>query len=191
MNSVPETTSVTAPAPRCLTDVGETTRWFNQEVQPHEQALRSYVRSRFPTVDVDDVVQDSYLKILKAHARGTVAVAKTYIFAIARNSALAVFRRRKFFSDVPVSELPEWRVLDQSPDAATVMNLRQQYELAEAAIQQLPPRCREIIQLAAFEQLRPADIAIRLGLAEATVYVQLARGFRRCADYLRARGELP
>lgn len=191
MNSVPETTSVAAPAPRCLADSGNSARWFVEEVQPHEQALRTYLRSRFPTVDVDDVVQDSYLKILKAHAQGTVAVAKTYVFAIARNSALAVFRRRKFFSDVPVSELPEWRILDQNPDAATVLNLRQQYELAESAIQQLPHRCREIIQLAAFEQLRPAEIATRLGIAEATVYVQLARGFRRCADYLRARGELP
>ncbi len=190
MNSLPETTSVAAPAPRCLADSGDSARWFAEEVQPHEQALRTYLHSRFPTVDVDDVVQDSYLRILKAHARGTVAVAKTYIFAIARNSALAVFRRRKFFSDVPVIDLPEWRILDQNPDPAMVMNLRQRYELAEAAIRQLPPRCREIIQLAAFEQLRPADIAARLGIAEATVYVQLARGFRRCADYLRERGKL-
>lgn len=122
-------------------------------------------------------------------------MAKTYIFAIARNSALAVFRRRKFFSDVPVSELPEWRILDQNPDAAKVMNLRQQYELAEAAIRQLPPRCREIIQLAAFEQLRPAEIATRLGIAEATVYVQLARGSGRVpgiahvADDARSRAQ--
>jgi hypothetical protein len=28
----------------------ETSRWFAQEVHPHEGALRSYLRTRFPTI---------------------------------------------------------------------------------------------------------------------------------------------
>jgi RNA polymerase sigma factor (sigma-70 family) len=165
-------------------------RWFAEEVHPHEPALRSYLRGRFPSVDTDDVVQESYLRLLKMRARGPVECAKAYVFAIARNTALAVFRRRKFVSDTPVNELPDWCILDQNPDAAAVTNARQQFALAEEAIDHLPSRCREVIRLAAFEQLPAKEIAGKLGIAESTVYVQLARGFRRCSDYLRERGEL-
>ena len=174
-----------------MPDAREQNRWFIEEVQPHEPALRSYLRSRFPSVDPDDVVQESYLKLLKIRTRGTVDSAKSYVFAIARNTALALFRRAKFISDVPVNELPDWCIVDQSPDAAALANTRQQYALAEEAIDYLPRRCREIFRLAAFERLPPREIAARLGIAESTVYVQLARGFRKCADYLRERGELP
>jgi len=131
------------------------------------------------------------LKLLKVRAWGTVDSAKSYVFAIARNTALALFRRAKFISDTPVNELPDWCILDQSPDAAAIVNTRQQFALAEEAIEYLPRRCREIVRLAAFEQLPPREIAARLGVAESTVYVQLARGFKKCADYLRERGELP
>ena len=166
-------------------------RWFAEEVQPHEPALRSYLRNRFPSVDTDDVVQESYLRLLKVKAAGSIASAKVYMFAIARNTALAVFRRRKFTSNVPISELPDWCILDENPDAAAVTNLRQQFALAEQAIEHLPPRCRDVIRLAAFEGLSPKEIAASLGIAESTVYVQMFRGFKRCADYLRERGELP
>ncbi|MBI4625089.1 MAG: RNA polymerase subunit sigma-24, partial [Verrucomicrobia bacterium] len=34
-------------------------RWFAEEVQPHEAALRTWLHGRFPDLkDVDDVVQD-------------------------------------------------------------------------------------------------------------------------------------
>ena len=162
-------------------------RWFAEEVQPHEAALRGYLHRQFPSVEADDVVQESYLKLWRAGAR--VDSAKAYFFSIARNTALTLFRRRKIFSDVPVSELPEWRIADAAPDAAEVTDAQQRMDLAVAALDRLPPRCREIWVLAALEHLSPAEIGARLGLAESTVYVQLARGVKQSARYLRERGE--
>jgi len=189
--SNPSTTEPSPAADQARLPAPSLSKWFEEEVQPHEVALRSYLRSRFPSVEADDVVQESYLRLLKVRARGGVESVKAYVFTIARNTALAVFRRRKFISDVPVNNLPDWCILDESPDAAAMANTHQQFMLAEEAIEQLPARCRAVITLAAFEQLSPRDIAQRLGIAESTVYVQLARGFKKCAEYLRERGELP
>ena len=178
MNSS-DSASVRLPAASAVTttpDVREQNHWFTTEVQPHEPALRSYLRSRFPSVDPDDIIQESYLKLLKVRAWGTVDSAKSYVFVIARNTALALFRRAKFISDTPVNELPDWCIVDQSPDAAAIANTRQQFALAEEAMEHLPSRCREIMRLAAFERLPPREIAARLRIAEATVYVQLASG---------------
>ena len=167
----------------------EDARWFAEEVQPHEPALRGYLRSQFPSIDTDDVVQESYLKLLKARTAGKVTSTKAYFFSVARNTALTLFRRRRIYSEVPVNELPEWRVLDGGPDAAETTNHHLRIALAVEAIGQLPARCQEICRLAAWERMAPADIASRLGIAESTVHVQLARGMMKCAAYLRERGE--
>lgn len=79
-------------------------RWFAEEVRPHEPALRAWLQSRFPDLsEVDDVVQESYLSMLRARRNGSIGSANNYLFAVARNAALAVFRKRKL--DLRVSNL--------------------------------------------------------------------------------------
>jgi hypothetical protein len=47
----------------------DSSRWFAEQVQPHEGMLRAWLRSRFPTEnDVDDVVQEAYARVLEARA---------------------------------------------------------------------------------------------------------------------------
>ena len=51
----------------------ENTRWFAEEVQPHEPSLRSYLRAVFPSFpDIDDLVQESYARLIRARETGTV-----------------------------------------------------------------------------------------------------------------------
>lgn len=164
-------------------------RWFADEVLPHEAQLRGFLRRQFPAVEADDVVQESYLKLLRSGAAERIASGRAYLFTIARHTALTFFRRRRIFSDVPVNELPDWRVVDETADVTAGLERQHRLELAVGAVDQLPARCREILRLAAIERMTPAQIAARLGLAESTVYVQLARGVRRCAEHLRARGD--
>jgi RNA polymerase sigma-70 factor (ECF subfamily) len=40
----------------------ETTAWFTKEVQPHESVLRSYLIGIARPSDVDDLVQESYMR---------------------------------------------------------------------------------------------------------------------------------
>lgn len=166
---------------RCLAD----------EVSQHDTALRCYVRSKFPTLDADDVVQESYLRLLRTHTSRQIASTKAYLFTIARNTALTLFHRRRIYSDTPVNELPDWRVLDGGADAAQACAAQERIELMTQAIAQLPDRCRAVMQLAVLRGCSNTVIAQSLGLSENTVRVQLSRGIRKCADYLRERGERP
>lgn len=151
--------------------------------------MRGYLRNHFPEIEADDVVQESYLKLLRVRATDRIASAKAYFFSVARNTALTMARRRKIYSATPVNELPNWRVVDGRADAAETANSEQQRELVVDAISQLPGRCREIVALSAVEGLSYAEIAARLGLSESTVRVQVARGIQKMASYLRNCGE--
>ena len=169
----------------------ETARWFAQEVQPHESILRSYLRRKFPSLpDVDDVVQESYLKLLRAHLDGTLRSARGFLFTAARNAALDVFRRgKKNFHQSLVEDTP-CSVLEERPTVSETVSRAQELDLLAEAVEALPPRCRQVLKLRKIHGLSHKEIAARLGISERTVNVQVGIGVRKCADYLQRRGVL-
>lgn len=167
----------------------EQASWLADEVIPHEAAVRGYLRNRFPSADVEEVVQESYLKLLKARAAGRISSTKAYFFSIARNTAINLFHRKRIYSETPVSELPAWRVLDNGPDAVASIDAAERIEIVTEALNQLPPRCRDVLRFAVLHGYSNAEIARELGIAENTVRVHLGRGLKKCARYLREHGE--
>ncbi len=174
--------SIPTSAESALADQAQ---WYSREVEPHERALRNYLTRRFPSVEADDVIQESYFKLFRARSSGPILSAKAYLFAIARNTALTVFRRRRLFSDTPLSDVAELPAAGLEWARPDLGEADERLQLAIAVIDSLPRRCREVVKLAALEHQSPAEIARRLGIAESTVYVQLAAGVRKCAERLR------
>jgi RNA polymerase sigma factor (sigma-70 family) len=167
-------------------------QWFKDEVQPHDTSLRAYVRGRFPAVrDVDDVVQESYLRIWQARARHPIQSARAFLFRIARNLALDIVRHDRRSPIKVVTDLSHLFVIDDRPDAAAAASRQQEIALLVDAIDALPARCREIFILRKLRGVSQKDIAARLGLSEQTVQVQAARGLRRVADSLRRQLSQP
>lgn len=163
-------------------------KWFAEDVQPHDASLKAWLRGRFPSVrDVDDVVQESYLRIWKARALHPIDSAKAFLFRIARNLALDTLRHERHSPINVVTDLSQLFVIDDRPDAAALATRQQEIELLVEAIDALPARCREIFILRKIQGVSQKDIATRLGLSEQTVQVQAARGLRRVAESLRRR----
>lgn len=158
-------------------------------MQPHENSLRSYLRSVFPSLpDIDDLVQESYARLIRAREAGRVSYVKAFLFTTARNAALDLFRRRKVVSIDGVANLEELSVFEESPDASEAVNKQQELELLSAAVRTLPERCRQVLTLRLLYALSHKEIAAELRISEHTVKAQLAKGMRRCADYFAERG---
>lgn len=168
-------------------------RWFTDEVYPHDAQLKAHLRGSFPSVrDVDDVVQDSYLRIWKARASQPIQSAKSLLFTIARRLALNVIRKNSRSPVFAVTDLDRLCVLDNAPDAARAAETAQEIELLVAAIDSLPARCREIFILRRLQSVPQKEIAARLGLSEETVQRQAANGLCRCEKFiLRRLKDLP
>lgn len=162
-----------------------------ENIRPHEAAVRGYLQSTFPAVDPDDVVQESYLKLLRAKTLGHVASAKAYFFSVARNTAITIFRRNQIYAATPIYDLPDSYILQDGADVSESINAEHRHELVIQAVDLLPARCRDILQFAVFHGMSNAEIATKLGLAEVTVRVQLARGMKRIVGYIREQGERP
>jgi RNA polymerase sigma-70 factor (ECF subfamily) len=163
--------------------------WFAKEVQPHGASLRSYVRRAFPTVnDVDDVVQESFLRIWKARLAQPIHSSKAFLFKVARHLALDLVRRGQVSPINHVRDLSALNVVEDSRGVAESADANEKMLALADAVASLPTRCREIVILRKFKGLSQKEVAAHFGLSERTVEVQVARGVRRCEDYLRKRG---
>jgi RNA polymerase sigma factor (sigma-70 family) len=174
----PQSNPVTAAA-------SETARWFAEEIAPHEGALRAYLSSWLNPVEIDDIVQETFARVLRAHERAAIASPRGLLFAIARNTARTLHRDRNVVEFLPITETVASRVLDEAPGVVETVCRQQDADRLRAAIADLPPRCREILVLRKFENLSHREIAQKLGIAEHTVEAQLTKALQRCGKFLK------
>ena len=167
----------------------EQTRWFTEEVHAHDSHLKAYLRGSFPAVrDVEDVVQESYLRIWKARMARPIASAKAFLFQVARHLAIDAVRESKATPVDPLRDLSAVTVIDDRPNAADALCYQEKVSLVATALTQLPARCREVFILRKFKQVPQRDIAAQLGISERTVESQVTRGMKLMETYLRKHG---
>lgn len=169
----------------------ETAAWFAKEIQPHEGVLRNYLRSIARPSDIDDLVQESYARLLRMREQHRMRSPRGLLFTLARNAAHDLFRRRGKAATTPLSDHESITLLDEAPCTTEVVSRGQEIELLADAIEALPERCRAVFVLRQFENLSQREIAGRLGIAEHTVESQLTKALRRCEDFFAASGVVP
>lgn len=170
----------------------EQARWFAEEVIPHEPKLRAWLRGRFPSLqDADDLVQEVYTRLLRAHATGPVACPRAFLFVTARNLALNQLRHRRIERPNGVAEIDAMTLVDERAGVSEAVAHAEDFQLLIRAIQDLPERCRQVITLRKIYGLSQREVAAQLGIAEATVEAQGAIGVRKCIEFFRRHGYRP
>lgn len=110
----------------------------------------------------------------------------TWIYGIAHFKALAARRaamRNKRSKVIPV----DFETLSRAPSPEVLQDhveSREEVRRVRQAIQALPQRYRQVIELAFFENLPYSEIARRLGMAEGTVKTQISRARDRLRKQL-------
>ena len=105
----------------------EQARWFATEVQPHRPALRAWLLARFPTLpDVDDLVQESLARLLRARETGPINSARALLFTTARNLALDAVRRQRVVRFEPITDETPSSVLADGTDVVATVSKQQE-----------------------------------------------------------------
>ena len=120
--------------------------------------------------DVEDVVQDCFVRLLEASVEPRNV--RAWLYAAVRNRCIDLLRQSS----------PAVEPLAVGQEAATDEE-QQERSLREArlweAIDALPARCREVFLLSKRDGLTYAQIAQRLGLSEKTVEHQVSKALKR------------
>ncbi len=169
----------------------EQTVWFSESVRRHEPALRAFLSRRFSSLpDHDDLIQETYVRLLRVSDPARLVHAKAFLFTTARNVAIDHVRRARRTPVDSLDDAAETALLDPTPGAADVLDHAQRYEAMLSAVGTLPERCREVMLLRYVDGFTAQEIAAHLGLAAATVRVHLMKGVRDCGQFFREHGLL-
>lgn len=160
---------------------------LGQELYEHRPALRAFLARRIRDhSELEDYIQDVYLRALSSGRGGPVRNWRGYLLRIA--SSLIVDRNRRDTTRQrsrhhPLDEVPEQAdTSDASPEAHAVA--RDQLALVRRELELLTPVARDCFVLVRIEGLRPSEAARRLGLTEKSVTRHLERTMARLAQTL-------
>ena len=169
----------------------EQARWFVDEVLPHEGDLRAWLKSRFSMIeDVNDLVQEAFSRLLKAHDSGPIVNPRAYLFVVSRNLALNQLRHLKYEWPRGARKVDPMSILDDVNNPQEAMVLEEELQHLIHAIQSLPNRCRQVMTLRKIYGLSQKEVAEKLGITVHTVEAQGRIGLRKCIAYFRQHGYL-
>lgn len=174
---------VAVPESKCwLRDVE---RWFGANLSPYERDFLGLARRLTGDIEAArDIVHDAYAKVLAGDTWSTLTHPRAYVMRIVYNLGLNKLRHARV---VPMQQYGKTETVsyaDLAPDAFETLSSRQEIQRLMDAIARLPPQCRKVITLRKIEEMRPGQIAERLGISLSMVEKHLARGLVLLAGYL-------
>jgi RNA polymerase sigma-70 factor (ECF subfamily) len=139
--------------------------------------------------DAEDIAQDACVRALGLTQREAVRDPVHYLMRIARNLFVDRQRSRKRESALFRSLGDVEPKAGNAVDPERILAGKQDLRHVLAAIETLPPRCREAFTLHRFHGLSYAAIARRMGVSTGTVEKHIAQAMVRITRSLRTAGE--
>ena len=131
--------------------------------------------------DADDIVQDTFLKAFNAlHSYNQTFPFPAWLYKIASNTCIDYFRRKRI-RPISIENINRdgGDIYDIIPDKSipiddNIINNETKEELLKA-VEQLPLRYKQCIQLRHFEELSYEEISLKMNLPLGTVKITLFR----------------
>lgn len=165
--------------------------WFLNQIFPHRVTLQRYLRRLgVAHEDVEDLIQEVYLRIYGVSDYAGVESPQALLLTIAHNLAVERARKRQRQATDSVPDFETLEVAAFAPAADERLDARRRFESFCAAVDTLPPVCRRAFVLRKVYKLSHDEIADVLGISHSTIEKHVVKGLRRCRDYLRERGML-
>jgi len=137
----------------------------------------------------EEVVQETWMRLQRISTTAPLQQPRDYLFRIASNLAIDHLRADKTRSQYAGmgNELPD-EVSCQLPLPDQVLDGQQRLQILLMAVEELPPRCREVFSLHKLEGLSHGEVAEKLGISKNMVEKHVIRGLSHCRECLGYTG---
>lgn len=134
--------------------------------------------------DIEDVVQESYLKALCAEKKHEISSPKAFLFRIARNEALKELQKksRRITDYLDELDVPESATSETVVEDSSIS--RQRFGLFCESALEMPPRCRKAFLMCKVYGYSYKEIASHLDISVSGVEKHIARGLEICNAYI-------
>jgi RNA polymerase sigma-70 factor (ECF subfamily) len=146
----------------------------------NKRDLLKYLTRRFGPEDASDLLQETFLRLLRRDRQEAVADPPAFLQQIAANLARDLSRRRRFEATrIDFGDPPEDAPAEGAAPGARLEE-EEATRLLREAVAALPPRCREAFVLYVSERLTTAQIAARLGVSQNMAQKHVRLALQRC-----------
>jgi RNA polymerase sigma-70 factor (ECF subfamily) len=172
-------------------------RAFELLVQRHEGKIFSLAhRMTRNREDAEDVVQQSFQKaFIHLKKFEGESLFSTWLTRIAINEALMLLRRKRGTREVPIESNAEDEttlpldIPDAGPNPEDSCLQREQERILSAAVKELKPGMRKVIELRELGELSTGETAQVMGLSVGAVKARIFHGRRKLRQTLRPYAE--
>ena len=141
-----------------------------------------------PPKDVEDIVQETYVRVCQIDNKDTIRQPQSFMFRTAQNLALNHIKRAEYRLTEGVDAIDELGALPadfmQDGTYAQVTS-DEQFALFCEAVRHLPQQCRRAYVLKKVYGYTLREIAAEMGLSESTVEKHVVAGAKKCMQYRR------
>ena len=164
--------------------VSEVDAWFVREVLPLESLLMQYLRRNWrDRSDLEDIRQEVYVRVYRAAREEVPTSAKSFLLRTARNHLIDLARQSNI---VPIDAAVDFESVAIESEALSpdrTVAARQELVRLQAALEKLPPRQREAVELARIEGFSGQEVATRMGITRAAVSIHLKHALHALSDH--------
>lgn len=165
--------------------MAETDRILNSFLSLRSRLAR-LVRDIVPPKEVEDIVQETYVRVCQVENRAAIREPRSFLFRTAQNLAFDHLKRAESRLTVggdALDELPG--NADSTYESAAT---DEEFVLFCEAVRDLPKQCRRAFVLKKVYGYSLKEIAAEMGVGQATVESHIVAGTKRCVQYLRDQG---
>ncbi len=139
----------------------------------------------------EDIVSQLFFTLYQKRGELQLKNVRAYLFQSVRNAALNHLRDCKRIVDISPGEAEQFMSLEGSgifsiaAEGIEKLLLDEAQSALEVAIDQLPPKTREVFRMSRFELLTQKEIAHKLDISENTVETHISRALKRLRIEMR------
>ncbi|MCA9483667.1 MAG: sigma-70 family RNA polymerase sigma factor [Nitrospina sp.] len=150
----------------------------------YEELKRFLIRKVGCPSTAEDILHETWLRAASRTPSTPVQNPRAFLYRIANNLVIDRIRRDKLVSrHVVQGVLPE-DTPAKEPTADSRLIHQEKLMLLQKAVDELPPRCKEVFVLRKYEMMEQAEIAERLGISRNMVEKHLRKALHHCLKRL-------
>ncbi len=155
-------------------------------LETYVPGLRRYFSKRLPAADVDDLVQEVFVRIQAHEGDSPIQQLDRYLFTTAASVLSDYLRRRAVRHEGDHQTLEEFHHPVEELTPERVLLDREALQVTVTAIAGLPARTRDVFVLHRFEEMTCAGIAEQLGMSVSAVEKHIMKALRVLYSQLSA-----
>lgn len=141
-----------------------------------------------PPKEVEDIVQETYVKACQIDSAKTINCPQSFMFVTAKNLALDYVKKAENRLSSSIDDLTELNHIDFDPEqnepCQTAISNSEFATFCEA-VRHLPVACRRTFVLKKVYGYSQKEIAKSLNISQSTVEKHIATGIKRCMFYMQ------